>query len=81
MVFFAERFSQLALTYRNRAGARNRDGSRLITLLVLTWYFQGAGGGGYGDPSRCECKGLERGLEEGYVTQDGARRVCGVDGS
>ena len=80
MVFFAERFSELALTYRNRTGARNRDGARLITLLALNRDSQGAGGGGYGDPGRRERKGLERGLEEGYVTQDSARRDYGVDG-
>ena len=38
-----------------------------------------ANGGGYGDPGQRGREGLERDLEEGYVTQDGARRDYGTD--
>ncbi len=38
-------------------------------------------GGDYGDPGRREREGLERDLEEGYVTKDGARRDYGADES
>ena len=40
---------------------------------------QGAGGGGYGDPGQRGRERLERDIEEGYVTQDGARRDYGTD--
>ncbi len=47
----------------------------------MSRYRLGIGGGRYGDLDRRDCEGLERDLEEGYVTQDGARRDYGVDGS
>ena len=47
----------------------------------MSRYRLGIDGGGYGDPGQRERDGLERDLEEGYVTQDGARRDDGVDGS
>jgi N-methylhydantoinase B len=38
---------------------------------------QGAGGGGYGDPSRRDPDALENDLAEGYVTAEGAAREYG----
>ncbi|MEO3473667.1 hydantoinase B/oxoprolinase family protein [Roseomonas sp. CAU 1739] len=35
------------------------------------------GGGGYGDPAKRDPAALERDLEDGYVTQDAARRLYG----
>ena len=40
---------------------------------------QGAGGGGYGDPARRALGRITSDIEEGYVTEDGARRDYGVD--
>ena len=54
---------------------------RLDLEAGTTFAVQGAGGGGYGHPGRREREGLERDLEEGYVTQDGVRRDYGVDRS
>ena len=59
--------------------------SRLARSSVFchgtTVAVHGAGGGGYGDPGKREREGLERDLEEGYVTKDGARRDYGADES
>ena len=47
----------------------------------MSRYRLGIDGGGYGDPDRREREGLERDLEEGYVTHEGARRYCGANES
>ncbi len=50
---------------------------RLDLAAGTTFAVQGAGGGGYGDPRRRDRDRLERDLEEGYVSEDGARRDDG----
>ena len=50
---------------------------RLDLASGTTFAVQGAGGGGYGDPRRRDRDRLERDLEEGYVSKDGARRDDG----
>ena len=52
---------------------------RLDLEAGTTFAVQGAGGGGYGDPGQRRRERLERDLEEGYVTHDGARRDYGTD--
>jgi N-methylhydantoinase B/oxoprolinase/acetone carboxylase alpha subunit len=54
---------------------------RLDLDAGTTFAVQGAGGGGYGDPGQRSREGLERDLEEGYVTPDGAHRDYGADES
>ena len=54
---------------------------RLDLDAGTTFAVQGAGGGGYGDPGQRSREGLERDLEEGYVTLDGALRDYGADES
>ena len=48
---------------------------RLDLEAGTTFAVHGAGGGGYGDPARRDSDSLERDLEEGYVTRDGAGQI------
>jgi N-methylhydantoinase B len=41
------------------------------------FYFEQAGGGGYGDPGKRDKDMIARDLEEGYVTPEGAKRDYG----
>ncbi len=52
---------------------------RLSLDAGTAFSVQGAGGGGYGDPSERSPGRIARDLEEGYVTPEGARRDYGVD--
>jgi N-methylhydantoinase B len=52
---------------------------RLDLEAGTTFSVQGAGSGGYGDPARRAPERLERDLEEGYVTQEGARGAYAAD--
>ncbi len=52
---------------------------RLDLDAGTTFAVRGAGGGGYGDPARRDRERLERDLEEGYVSREGARRDYGDD--
>ena len=52
---------------------------RLSLDAGTAFSVQGAGGGGYGDPSERSPDRIVRDLEEGYVTPEGARRDYGVD--